>query len=366
MSAPTKGRNSSIDLLKFLFSIVIVLFHFGTRQGINLLPGGYLVVEGFFMITGYFMMNSANKATSTDIGKDSLKFVLHKYSSFALPLLFSAIIAFCAPLAFKPFYPSRFLTDCVTLLSEIVPLQITGMKTLASTGVSWYLSAMLFALMILYPLARMTGSRFTRIICPILIFLIYGAICSEFGHLNVITDLFYGMPIRVGLLRGIAGICSGCILYDCVKSAENQKVSRFGEICFLFAEIFSAAFIMLVICVFPKTAMDYFALPFFFILLYSLFGRKSSFSGRFSFGFTKHLGTASLLIYLNHHYWNYFFNFHMDKIFVITSTAIKFAIYIVMIACSCVVVQAATLLTKHLWKKFRPFLKKHFVGETDE
>lgn len=92
MSERIKSRNSSIDILKLIFSIAIVLFHFGSHHGVNIFPGGYIFVEGFFMITGYFMMHSVSKAQGEEIGKDTLFFIKHKYLSFAPTLIASALI----------------------------------------------------------------------------------------------------------------------------------------------------------------------------------------------------------------------------------------------------------------------------------
>ena len=47
-----KKSNLEIDMLKFLFSIVVVLCHWG-----KLLNGG-LAVEFFFIVSGYFFAKS--------------------------------------------------------------------------------------------------------------------------------------------------------------------------------------------------------------------------------------------------------------------------------------------------------------------
>lgn len=245
------------------------------------------------------------------------------------------------------------------LLSEIFPLQMTGLKSFAPTGVAWYLSSMMISLLILYPVARKTGSKFTRIICPLLAFLIYGALCFKYGQLGTIAEWFFELPIRTGMLRGIAGICTGCIIFECVKATEHHQSSRLGQFCFAGIEILCFAMLTIYMYFFPRIETDYFMLPVFFILLYCLFGRKSLLSKNISFEFSKHLGTASLLIYLNHNYWNFF----IKKMMTEYSLTTKFITYFAAISCSCLLVQAATMLTKLLWKKFKPFMKKHFVGE---
>ncbi len=359
MSQMLRTRNSSIDLLKLYFSVIIVLLHIGESQMPILFPRGYIVVEGFFMITGYFMMNAVYKSQAKDTGRDTLKFITHKFSSFFLPLLFSALIAFATLIITDNYTMQDLVFRSMYLLSEIIPLQITGLKSFAPTGVSWYLSSMMISLLILYPIAKKAGSKFTRIVCPLLIMFIYGALCSKYANLNTIVDLFYGLPVYTGLLRGIAGICTGCIIFECVKATEHHKASLFGKICFAGIEIICFVIITLYMFFFPKIETDYFILPVFFVLLYCLFGRKSLLSENISFRFSKHLSTASLLIYLNHNYWNYFIMKTMKE----HSLATKFGAYFLMIICSCLIVQAATLLTRIVWKKTKPFLKKHFVNK---
>lgn len=360
MSEKLKSRNSSIDLLKLYFSIIIALYHFGILFMPELIPLGYIAVEGFFMITGYFMMHSVNKAEHNDLGKDTLHFITHKFSSFFLPLLFSSLIAFATLIAYRNYTLYDIVFRTMYLLSEIFPLQITGLRSFAPTRVAWYLSSMMVSLLILYPIARKTKKAFTRIICPLAVFLIYGALCYEYKHIDTIMDLFYNTPVRTGLLRGIAGICTGCIIYECVKATQHHKPSTFGRLCFTVIEIGCFAIITLYMKFFPSNMEnDYFILPVFFILIYSLFGRKSFLSQKISFNFSKHLGTASLLIYLNHHYWNYFIESKLSDCSVTT----KFIFYVVVITCSCIIVHTATLITKKLWKNTKPFLKKHFVGE---
>lgn len=362
MPESIKGRNSSIDFIKFLFAIIILVFHFGRIEGNEFIPGGYIVVEGYFMISGYFMMNSVRKSKECNIGKDTLNFIGRKLSSFFLPLLFSNLLAYLV-LAFREGYSiGTALAKSVYLLSDIFPLQITGIENLCPTGATWYISAMMIALLILYPIARKTGSSFTRVICPLIVFLLYGALCREYIAISVIMNEFVGTPLAAGLLRGIAGIAAGCMLFECVQATKDYKVTLFGQVCFLGAELLSVAFIFVYMVRFSRTQMDYFTLPFFFILLYSYFGRKSLFSRKFSFKASKHLSTVSFLLYLNHNYWNYL----IAERYPDMAYTDKIVFSLIGTAAASIVVQAATLLTKLLWKKLKPFLKKHFVGELCE
>ena len=54
-------RNQTIELLRFFFAVVIVLYHGRVIFPISLFPSGYLAVEFFFIVSGYMMVKSSKK-----------------------------------------------------------------------------------------------------------------------------------------------------------------------------------------------------------------------------------------------------------------------------------------------------------------
>ena len=56
-----KQKNAAIDLLKFLFAMMILLFHGGKNLPgqVSLFPNGRIGVEFFFLVSGYLMAASA-------------------------------------------------------------------------------------------------------------------------------------------------------------------------------------------------------------------------------------------------------------------------------------------------------------------
>ena len=56
-----KKRSGNLDLMKFLFSLMIIFFHgknLATTES-YLFPGGSLVVEFFFVVSGVLMARAA-------------------------------------------------------------------------------------------------------------------------------------------------------------------------------------------------------------------------------------------------------------------------------------------------------------------
>lgn len=356
MPPTEKARNSSIDILKFVFSLVIAALHFSISHNLTFARGGYILVEGFFMISGYFFMSAVQKESGCT-GKAAAAYVLKKYGSFALPLAFSAIIGFAVRIAADEYAGNTVSENLPFLFSEILPLQITGMKTIPSTGVSWYLSAMLLALLILYPLAKKLKSGFVYVFCPLAVCFIYGNLCSRFGNLNPILQTTFGSWITAGLLRAVAAICLGCIIHTLVQRTEKIKLTLAGRTVMSIIAVGCLAGTAIPVFMLIKTEFDYIAVILLSVLLYILFAQKSLVSHALTTPKTKFLGDISLLIYLNHSCWASL----IARKFTEYSMPYKIILFISFTVISCCIVNTATLLTKRIWKKLKPILKKFFI-----
>nr|HPK17136.1 acyltransferase family protein [Clostridia bacterium] len=99
----TKKYNPEIDVWKFVFSIVIFLFHSYKLKftgGDALLGKGYLAVEFFYLVSGYFMAASVKRledksgAKPAALGSETVKFIERKISRIYLPYINAFVIAF--------------------------------------------------------------------------------------------------------------------------------------------------------------------------------------------------------------------------------------------------------------------------------
>lgn len=173
-------RNSYIDLIKFIFAIVIVLFH---MLG-GIFPGGRVAVEGFFMISGYLMMRSIDRENREVREISAWNFIKHKYCTLFPYLLPSVLIGY-AVIGIKNGRTFTEHTGSAQLLfSDIIPLKSLGFFSWDAVGINWYLSAMLFALFLLYPVCRKYGEKFILNFGIPLIFLAYGELCHVFGSIS--------------------------------------------------------------------------------------------------------------------------------------------------------------------------------------
>ncbi|MBR2353374.1 MAG: acyltransferase [Clostridia bacterium] len=300
-------RNGSIDYLKFLFSIVIVLYHYGLGFW-----GGYIVVEGFFMITGYLMIGSLMRNRSEgELPADSTaKFVLHKYSEIFWPLLFSAISGFLiwefliyehtAELAF---------TRIPYLLFEVFPVQVAGFSGFWATGVSWYLSAMLIAVALIHPFAKKDPLRFSYTVAPIASILLYGFLCYHFGNLDLSNSWVLDGLLNGALLRAVADICAGCILW-CLVHRAKEKISMGMRIFYTVAELAGLWYLFQTITTQGKarTWEDFILAALIFGVLYLALSGKTLFSLIPANPVSRAMATISTYIYLNHYAWNIYFD----------------------------------------------------------
>ena len=297
-------RESSIDLIKFFLSIVIVFYHFGL-----VVQGGYLAVEGFFMISGYLMMRSMYRADREETLRSdaTVRFVWHKYSAIFLPLLFSAIFGFliyeCLIFARAP---RQILKNIPLLLFEIFPLQVAGFGGYCATGVSWYLSALFLCSALLHPFAKRDPERFSLTACPLIALLGYGLLCVQFSHLDAPCEWMLGL-VCSGLVRGLAGICAGCLLYTFVARSKNRPApSITARALFTCLEVLGWGFVLVCMIYKPylRTSMDFVAVAALFGVLYIALSQRSLFSLVIHHKWTGVLTQISMYAFLNHYAWN--------------------------------------------------------------
>ena len=299
-------RNGTVDYLKFMFSLVILLFHFGL-----FFDGGYIMVEGFFMITGYLMMTSLTRkrGDGEDAPDSTAKFVFRKYTAIFFPLLFSAI---SGTLIYEFLIYKDTVEEAIRkiplLLFEVFPAQNAGFSGFWATGVSWYLAAMLLSIAILHPFVKKNPLRFAYTAAPVISILVYGLLCHQMKSLSVPNSWIYDL-VNTGLLRGIAGISMGCVLYALI-SRSTQKVSPgmriFGTVAalagfwYLFRVIMDEKQV--------RTTKDFILVAVIFGILYVCLSGKTVFSLLPSNAISKAFATVSTYIFLNHYAWCRYFH----------------------------------------------------------
>lgn len=293
------NRNSYIDFIKFVFAIIIVMFH--VSPSTHVFEGGRIAVEGFFMISGYLMLLSLNRQKPSDnkVGQATLSFLYHKWVGLLPYLIASLVCAYCIDmLLFKTDFKAH-LAKMPLLLFELFPTQVEGFRGVYYLGISWYISSMFLALAILYPLCKKYGSDFTFIFAVPLTMVLYGSLSYKFGHLATCSDWLTPF-INSGMIRGLAGCLLGCLLYEFSKLFSTCQFSKHKRQVLHFIELGCYFLFFFIIQQHPKSVYEYVSIfVIFSFLLIGLTGLSVLEIALSKFN-TKWLGTCSTLFVLNH------------------------------------------------------------------
>ena len=262
MNKQKKQLNGKIEFLRFAFSICIILYHCHRTLGfdhlslgglhIPVMAGGRLGPDFFFVTAGVLMAASLSRerlrqlsastdrtkspgqtegcaaiapAPGSDLGERTLAFMKKKY----LAIFPYHAICFAALFIFRLY--SRELwknaSDVCSFLVASVPefllLQKFGFPEQTVNVVEWYLSAMLIAMAVIYPLAASCYSLFARVIAPVLGLGILGCMTYSLGTFSD-QDLWMGF-VQAGVLRAFAEISLGISVYEMAKVLSEQSLT---------------------------------------------------------------------------------------------------------------------------------------------
>ena len=294
----TSVRNGYIDVIKFIFTLIIIEFHLRT----GIFEGGRIAVEGFFMINGYLMMANIykNKFPNDSLGISTSRFIWNKYKAL-LPYMVPALLL---SYAISCYSIERSLKDSARIFGltifDMIPLNLAGFDGNYPIGISWYLSGMFIALAFLYPLCKKYKSTFSLCVCPLLSVTLYGILSHNFGNLAVTTSYIEGDLLCAGIYRSVAGCALGCFMYEFCKRFENKEVKNGWRIIFTAIELFAFVYMLYVMHYRPMSKYDYVAAFAIFIFLLIGIGGLSYSSLVFRGNWTKGLNTLGLLLVLNH------------------------------------------------------------------
>lgn len=273
-----KQHNVTIDFLRFLFSVIVVLHHSRYVLGDDncYFLGGSLAVEFFFFVSGYLLIVGADKAgrkngagyllpdgvdmagrteaagletkgvgagttgicgkttgicgevtgigaETTGIGAETLHFILHKIRSFLPEFLIAWWIGFVLIGVVRQYGVLDYLKAFGNDFWELTLVKMSGLFTHGIDGAMWYLSAMLLGMAILYPLLRTKRDLMTHLVCPLLALFLYGYLCQAEGHPRD-PAVWLGLCYK-GLVRAIAGLCTGVVICMAVRRLKRFSPS---------------------------------------------------------------------------------------------------------------------------------------------
>ncbi|MCR5041121.1 MAG: acyltransferase family protein [Clostridia bacterium] len=305
------ARNGAVDLLRIVFSILVILFHSANVLALvgvspRIVPSGYLAVEFFLIVSGWLLTAKAAKNKNPNVWNADLSMLrgklLHLFPFIFVATVFSNIFSFIGDY----FGSSIFLVDfvgkrLVYTVSELLGLQMLGFDGFWATGTVWFISALLASSFIIYPFLIKRREAFTKYFAPIAALFIYGYISHEWQTLA--DPGTWETFVYRGLVRAFAGICVGCCAYELTSWLNKSSVRR--STVFLLESCGSVAVILF--CIFYRGSAEsatgaFFVPPILFLTVSALFSEKSVLSRAIKGKAFTFLGQFSLSTYLNHFY----------------------------------------------------------------
>lgn len=299
-------RNGTVDFFRFVFAIVIMIGHFSiclsfSHGDINWMKSATIGVEFFFIVTGYLLAkppkehnDSVGKATATQILK-KLTVVYPTYLfAFVSSLIFMSLLG--SNTNFFKELANRFAGSVYELLFlQNIGLSPMGNNSEVIVGGSWYLSSMMIALLLIYPILYANRNLFINVLAPILGFGSLALLYANFGTTKVI-DIW-------GIVRAIAEMCVGVMVYGICEKARKANVTKLFAALLTVVELGCYAFVVVGAWFIPSGQAD------FVMILVIAAAVGISFSGKSLSGYIFHgkwcvfLGKLSLAVYLNHLLW---------------------------------------------------------------
>jgi len=221
---------TSIELIRFLAAVAIAMFHFGSfyLKVEKFFPLSYIFVEFFFIVSGFFMMKHICEKENC---MEPIPYVFRKIGGFFPVYAITFFVQFII------FAVSNNLDSVGKVLGqlfhfkwEFLLLHGAGFIQDPTFGVdylqgqTWYLSAMVIALLLTYPLAKYFRKIFVYVICPLSCIIIYSYIVQTQGTLNVGNE-YFGI-ILAAIPRGFAGTCAGCLTYEAYTLLREKSLNK--------------------------------------------------------------------------------------------------------------------------------------------
>lgn len=306
--ANKKGKNGRVEILRFIFAVIILLFHIDKRFGPvdHFFNRGYIGVEFFFLVSGYLLAAGCfakRNVPVTAIGTETAGMIWKKIKNI-FPYHFFAIsltMAVNAVLLYDN--GSDRFHYIIESWASVFFIQIFGFDSTWVNKLTWYLDVWLVVTFIFYIFVRKHYDVFVKIVCPILALAILGYIDHEYGKLSNI-DVWTGHFYKC-FLRGMAEMALGCSAFSLTRRINKIEFTKAGKVILGILEFIG----YLLVVLYSLGGYEKYNSHYEFIALFILMGcliltfsdinpGEKFFSGRIFDWF----GKMSLLIYLNQFY----------------------------------------------------------------
>lgn len=249
-------HNGIISFWKFAFAMMICILHayvFATSNEKVIFDGGSIGVEFFFVVSGYLLGVSIYKKNNEDnIVSDTWKFIFNKIKKLFPYILISFIFIATLDILTK----ERTIFSLAKSIWDLFFLRMSGVSTNRINAVAWYISAMLLAMLVIYPLGRKYKKTYTCLICPLIVIFLGGFMSYTYGNLR--TPMSWTGLCYKGLLRAFLELNVGIICYEMVLKIKDIKFTKLFRMFLTIVEVFCFSSIFIIAQFVQKTTrFDY-------------------------------------------------------------------------------------------------------------
>ncbi len=304
MKKPLK-RNGTIEFMRFVFCMLVILYHINNRLEIetttvfSFFENGKIGVEFFYLVSGWLMAKSSLKYREKPIIQSTKYFMYGKFMG-VFPLHF---IAYCAGFIMLVFRRMPNLHEKLVMLADTIPnlffLQKSGIQ--ASRAIitpEWYIAAMLWMMLIIFPLMLKYKEKFTKLACPLIAVIILGYLIHANGKLGGVERFVFNDIVSKPYARAFAEMCGGAFCFEVSGKLASMNFKKADKVFLTVIE--TVGYIMPVLYSFSKWSEKYELHVFYFLAV----AVTLSFSGitysskLFNNALSVFLGKASLPLYL--------------------------------------------------------------------
>lgn len=299
------ARNGKIELLRFVFCLCVLFYHINNdmwdgekmlADGISFFSHGRTGVEFFFLVSGFLTAKSAAKLSGVSnrprIGTATYDFMLKKINGVFIPHIILCALMFVLLVANEKMTWNKLFEK----LSSLLFLQTTGISDNYFLAVEWYLGAMLFALIIVYPLLVKNFDFTSKVVAPVGSSLLIGYLLSKYNQLpsSLEPDPFF-TPSN---LRGLAVILLGIFCYVISEEIRKADFSKFQSVVVIIVE--NGCWIFSLLYVISDLSKKFEGLVVYMLALAVSITFSRTFNNKiYNNAFVMYLGKISLTVYLS-------------------------------------------------------------------
>ncbi len=239
----SKKRNGTIELMRFVFCMEVILYHIVKRVELptwghfNFFLNGKIGVEFFFLVSGYLLAMSAKKQTDVPIAYSTKHFMFRKVFAILPCHIIAFIICITALLAYQADTGLFNLAKiAVTSIPSFLFIQKTGIPGREVIRPEWYIEAMLWAMLVVYPLLLKFRDKFSKIACPIIAVFLVGYMIHTTNRLGGTGRYVFGDTIAKVYVRAFGELCGGIFCFEAAQWLKGLQMKKAGRVCLTLME----------------------------------------------------------------------------------------------------------------------------------